>query len=168
MKKAFKQIIKLQRYLRQYDVTLKITGYEDARSQNEDSGVFEYPETIEVTIENWSTSHYSVRTKDLCWVRSGQNLNRTNHVSVTKIFRDHIREAKHFAKYKEDLEQKRKRHVAVAIRELEVLNLKKGNFYLEKGELQKEICKKLGLDYYSVKTTDFESACKNAVQLLAK
>ena len=37
----------------------------------------------------------------------------------------------------------------------------KGNCYLERGEIDKAICKALDLDYKSVQTEDFEKAIAN-------
>ena len=78
---------------------LSITGVEQARVQHEDLGTFKYPETIEVRFDNWSTSHYSVRTKDFGWIRSGRNLNTTKPESIFKVYRAQLREMKAFREH---------------------------------------------------------------------
>lgn len=42
----------------------------------------------------------------------------------------------------------------------------KGNMYLEKGLIDKAICQRLGLDYETVKTQDFQQAVYNAMKEL--
>jgi hypothetical protein len=95
----------LKRRLKSRGIELIVTDFNESFSQNEDGKIFNYPETIEVTINNWSTSHYSVRTKDNCWVRSGQNLNRTNVVNVAKIYQMHLKENKAFEAHKAKLKR---------------------------------------------------------------
>lgn len=97
-KQALKQVLRFRQILKRYGVDVKITALSEAFKQKEDDGhLYSYPECIEITVENWSTSHYSVRVSDLCWIRSGQNLNRTDHVSAFKVLRMHMREIKAFA-----------------------------------------------------------------------
>jgi hypothetical protein len=108
--KALKQALKLRSYLKKYDVEVKITGLSEAYVSNPkmtgESEPYHYPETLEITIENWSTTHYSIRTEDCCFVRSGQNLMRTQHIPLWKVFRMHLKEVKAFEAYKQNLKVK--------------------------------------------------------------
>ena len=110
--KALKEALKLRSYLKKYDVEVKITGLSEAYISNpkidspDGKTSYCYPETLEITIENWSTSHYSIRTSDCCFVRSGQNLMRTQHVPLWKVFRMHLKEVRAFETYKKNLKAK--------------------------------------------------------------
>lgn len=100
--KQLNLIFKMQRLLKYHarclkfcdhsEHVLRITGYEEARKQNEDGKTFKYPETLEISFDNWSTTHYSLRIKDNGWVREGRNLMTTKPESTFKVYRNQIRE----------------------------------------------------------------------------
>lgn len=97
MKQALKDILKLRRRLNRRPcglesrVDVKIIEVSDAKTQDEGDGKYDYPETIEVKIENWSNYFFSVRTKDNRWIYEGRPLSGKGYTTA-QIYRHMLEE----------------------------------------------------------------------------
>ncbi len=65
----------------------------DAFTQDEDGKTVQYPETIEVKIENWSNHFYSVRVSDGRWIPEGSNLDGRGLTSA-QVYRRMLNEVR--------------------------------------------------------------------------
>lgn len=61
-----------------------------------------YQATIEVTFENWSTSHYSVRVSDMRWIPEGHDLDGKG-LSGYEVLREQLKELKQFQAHRDSL-----------------------------------------------------------------
>lgn len=112
-----KTIFKIKSILKSYAVSkgldheftrdlVNISGYSEAYSSNPKIDSFDgktpiqYPETIQITFNNWCTSHYDLRTADSGWVREGRNLNTTKPDSAAKVLRLQLKEIRAFVAHR--------------------------------------------------------------------
>lgn len=92
--KQLAQVFKMKRMLKSksrelglgYVCELKLNDFTPAFIQVEGDKSFVYPAGFEITIENHSTSHWTLRTKDMRWIREGCLLDGKG-LSTAQVYR---------------------------------------------------------------------------------
>lgn len=92
--KQLQQVFKMKRMLKSksrqlglsYECLMRVNDFTPAFVQNEDGKIVSYPAGFDITIENHSTSHWTLRSADMRWIREGRLLGGKG-ISTAQVYR---------------------------------------------------------------------------------
>jgi hypothetical protein len=80
-----------------YSCDIRMLGYSAAETRMEEGEEYQYPETINLNIENWNTWKGSFRLSDGMFIREGMDLNGPG-IRPSRLYRSMILELREHAK----------------------------------------------------------------------
>lgn len=80
------------------ELRAEVNGYSQGDSRIENEIEHNYPECLEISFYNWSTSHYSYRILDSRWILEGADLNGLG-ISTFRLMRREINNLKSYKRH---------------------------------------------------------------------